>query len=263
MHFTDQLHRIIQIEKPVERIVSLVPSQTEFLCDIGLGEKLVGVTNYCVHPKNELKKISKIGGTKKLQIDKIKSLKPQLIIANKEENNKADINNLEKNFPVWISDIKTVEDACKMMEQLGEIFDKKIETDSILSTIKKNFLALNTKSSHTCAYVIWENPLMVAGAKTFINHLLNISGFVNVYEKKSRYPETTIDELNMLKPDFLFLSSEPFPFRNKHKIGFENALNCKVILVDGEMFSWYGSRMRLFPDYIAELQKNIDIQALK
>jgi ABC-type Fe3+-hydroxamate transport system substrate-binding protein len=116
MEYVDQLNRTVFLAQPPQRIVSLVPSQTELLYDLGLGEKVVGQTIFCIHPHSAFKKATKIGGTKKLQLDKIRSLKPDLIVANKEENDQSQIETLAQDFPVWISDIITLDDALDMVK---------------------------------------------------------------------------------------------------------------------------------------------------
>jgi len=253
--YIDQLHRKVEIPKNPERIVSLVPSQTELLVDLGLRERLVGVTKFCVHPKGLKKEKTIIGGTKNFHFEKIDSLKPDLIIGNKEENYKEGIEQLAGKYPVWMSDIYNLEDACQMMQGIGEITGTSKQAEALVQKILGDMDFISSAKG-TAVYLIWKNPLMVAGNDTFIDDMLDRAGFKNLVVE-TRYPELTSDDLKALAPDYLLLSSEPFPFRQKHMDEFAELLSdTKVLLVDGEMFSWYGSRMRFFSDYVNNKMMN-------
>ncbi len=158
--YADQLGRKIQINHPPKRIISLVPSQTELLFDLGLNDEVVGVTKFCVHPENKFKSITKIGGTKKLNMEKIRSLNPDLIIGNKEENEKEQIETLMKEFPVWMSDIYNLDDALNMMKALGKLVDKNKKALEMATAIKERFTnlekGLNGKEPPSAAYLIWK-----------------------------------------------------------------------------------------------------------
>jgi len=258
---TDQLGNSIQIPFPPNRIVSLVPSQTEFLFDIGLDKEIVGVTRFCIHPVEKVNSKAKIGGTKKFDIEKIKSLQPDVIIGNKEENYEEGIAELAKHFPVWMSDIFTLKDAYIMMDELGHITGRLPEAQALVTTLQDQFYILQSSAQisgagKSCAYFIWRKPYMVAAGNTFINHMLQVFGFKNVFEDMKRYPEINPMVLSELKPDYIFLSSEPYSFSEKYFEEFQAfAPGAKVILVDGEIFSWYGSRLLKAPAYYLELQK--------
>ena len=260
---TDQLGNTIEIEFPPKRIISLVPSQTEFLFDLGLDEEIMGVTRFCIHPVNKVAAKTKIGGTKKFNIEKIKSLRPDLIIGNKEENYRQGIEQLRADFAVWISDIFTLPDNYAMMGELGRITNKQREAENLIAAMQQGFSSLeNTmvkrKGESSCAYFIWRKPFMVAGNNTFINYMLGVFGFKNVFDGLERYPEINPEILKSQNPDCIFLSSEPYSFSEKHFDEFQAfAPNAKVVLVDGEMFSWYGSRLKLAPDYYSELYKHL------
>ena len=264
MDITDQLGNKISLSSAPKRIISIVPSQTELLYDLGLDEEVVGITKYCVRPKDWQETKIKVGGTKKLDLEKIKGLSPDLIIGNKEENEKSQVLELMKDFNVWMSDIKTLEDALNMIESIGKITGKdnkalKIENDirEQFSHFKLGALNLDIRNKRT-AYFIWRKPYIAAGANTFIGHLLSICGFENVFKLKSRYPEITIEEIQKANPSLIFLSSEPYPFRLKHIEEFKNICpDAKVVLVDGEMFSWYGSRLLYAPSYFERLLQNL------
>lgn len=248
MKFTDHLNRSIFLPKPPERIISLVPSQTELLVDLGLEEKIVGVTKFCVHPSHLKKSKTIVGGTKNYRFDVINSLKPDLIIGNKEENDQAGIEKLAGKYPVWMSDIFDLKDSLQMIFDLGEITGTKQKAQEIIARIEKSFVQPVVKKG-SCVYLIWENPKMAAGKNTFIDSMLSVAGFENLVEK-FRYPEITEETLINLSPEYLLLSSEPFPFVEKHFKAFQELLpNSKIKLVDGELFSWYGSRLLYAADY--------------
>lgn len=264
MKFTDQLQREIELPKTPGRIISLVPSQTELLYDLGLDKEVIAITKFCIHPMDWFRTKERIGGTKMLQLDKIASLKPDLIIGNKEENEKSQVTELMRTENVWMSDIKTLGDACEMIMRVGEVTGKKEKAQEIANEIEKRFSAFREKikaAPHkTVAYFIWKNPWMAAGNETFINHMLGICGFKNVFAKtKSRYPEVTLQELAAEQPEIILLSSEPYPFREKHIHELQEACpDSKIILADGELFSWYGSRLLKSPGYFSELLASLE-----
>ncbi len=229
--------------------MSLVPSQTEFLHGIGLNEEVVGITKFCIHPNDWFKSKTRVGGTKTVNFKKIEELQPDLIIANKEENTQFEIEELQKLYTVYISDIYTLEDSCQMMTDIGVMTNKQIETEKIVSNIKSNFEGLKQMNKRVL-YLIWRKPYMLAGQNTFINHLLNKCGLTNGFEdENSRYNEISSNQIAELNIDYIFLSSEPYPFKEKHIAELQKITNAKVVLVDGEMFSWYGNRLENFKDY--------------
>lgn len=242
MNFTDQLNRTISLSHPPKRIISLVPSQTELLVDLGLEDRIVGVTKFCVHPSGLRKKKTIIGGTKNYRFEVIDSLQADLIIGNKEENDQDGIEKLASKYPVWMSDILTVEDSLKMILELGKITDTQNKAEDMVNRLKMD-LNKPLPFKGTAVYLIWNDPIMVAGRETFINETLSIAGFKNLIQI-SRYPELKSKDLQALNPDYLLLSSEPFPFKEKHLTLFKTLLpNARVRIVDGELFSWYGTRL--------------------
>lgn len=264
MTITDQLNRTIEFDFPPKRIISLVPSQSELIWYLGLQKELVGITKFCVHPAEMFRSVKRIGGTKTVKFDEIQKLKPDLIIANKEENQQEQIEELCKHFPVYISDIYNVDDALKMIEQVGLITDRKNKSEELVSTIKEKHNLFKSKNSAVktkkrVAYLIWKNPYMAAGSSTFITNMLHECGFTNVFgNHKNRYPEINIEDLKKQNLDFVFLSSEPYPFKENHIKELQLHLpNTKIILVDGEMFSWYGSHLLYAFDYFEELIKKL------
>lgn len=262
LRITDQVGRIVQLNEPAKRIVSLVPSQTELLYDLGLNEEVVGQTLFCIHPKWAHQSKPRVGGTKTVKLDVIRSLKPDLILANKEENVKEQIEQLEQEFTVYISDIKNLADSYEMIFQVGLLTGKLQEALDLNHQIQASFDSLNSKSTkQKVAYLIWKSPLMAAGKDTFIDAMLQSCGFENVFEfNQGRYPETTIEELNHLNPDFILCSSEPFPFKEKHLEELSGSgLKAKMILVDGELFSWYGSKLAKAPVYFKALLNELHV----
>lgn len=258
--FTDQMGRLISFNFPPKRIISLVPSQTELLFDLGLEEELIGITKFCIHPPDKFKSKTKIGGTKKLDLDKIRGLNPDLIIGNKEENDQAQIEELMLEFPVWMSDITLFEEAIEMIGQIAELTGKKNAGLQITASIEKSFAELPQDQAFRkrVAYFIWKDPYMLAGKDTFINAILEKACFDNVVAM-SRYPAMSLSEIRELNPEHIFLSSEPYPFKNEHVVEFEAIFpDSKVWIVDGELFSWYGSRLRFTSDYLLQLLQKIN-----
>ena len=253
--FDDQLGREVILKGLPQRIVSLVPSQTELLYDLGLGDRVVGITKFCIHPKEWFDSKIRVGGTKNVNIDRVKSLQPDLILANKEENTQEDIALLETIAPVWISDINTLDDALKMIVSVGHMVGCEQASEKMMKEINHSFSKEKISLSLSALYLIWKDPNFCAGKETFINSMLEKAGFHNVCEAK-RYPE--LGTFDMTEPEFVLLSSEPYPFKEtdlaQFKLQFPKA---KVIFVDGELFSWYGSRMRLAADYFYNLQNEI------
>jgi len=237
--FYDQTGRTITMNKTPERIISLIPSQTEVLYDLGLDKEVVGITKFCVHPEIWFKTKTRVGGTKQLKMETIHQLKPDLIFANKEENVKEQVEELEKNYPVWIS------------QEMDFNFSQ-------LQTPSDRDVRGGIKYKPQTAYLIWQNPYMTAGGDTFIHAMMEAAGFENIFADKFRYPEITLEELSIADCQLLLLSSEPFPFKQKHIKELKPHLpNTKIILVDGEMFSWYGSRLIHAPGYFKTLRKTI------
>jgi len=254
--YTDQLNNKIKLISTPTRIISVVPSQSEFLWELGIRKELVGITKFCIHPNQMFNSIERVGGTKKLNIKKIRGLKPDLIIANKEENNQEEIELLQKEFNVWISDIYNFKDAFKMMQKLSIILNKENETQKLITDIKASLKPIkNIFKQKTVAYFIWNKPYMLAADNTYINFVLNYLGLTNSANKLQRYPEVDNDTLKKLNPDVCFLSSEPFPFKQKHVLELQQILpHSKIVIVDGEVFSWYGPRMLYLADFVKRVK---------
>lgn len=262
--FKDQLGTSHVFETTPKRIISLVPSLTELLYDLDLEENIVGITKFCVHPFHfkSTKKI--IGGTKKVHFEKIRLLNPDVIIANKEENTPEIVAELSKICPVWVTNIVTIDDNFQMIKDFGELFNKRVEAKKWIEKIE---FALNdfnkfmqTKSYHRVAYFIWANPYMVAGNNTYINEILKLNKFNNIYQnKEERYPEIIIQKMRIQgDPELVLLSSELFPFTDEHAFELGRFTHhAKTIFVDGEMFSWYGTRILKAFSYFRALQEKL------
>ncbi len=257
MVIQDQLNREIHLNKDPKRIVSLVPSQTELLVDLGLKEQLIGVTKFCVHPENIRTEKTVVGGTKTIKLDKIVALRPDLIICNKEENTEEIITQLESVAPVYVSDIITLADMfdfisacgklCNLISASQDLIQKiQIEITSLKAAIKK-------ESNMKVAYCIWKNPWMFVGEETFIHELIQLNNFENVFALEKRYPEVELSDEKLKEATHIFLSSEPFPFKQKNVTDLQALFpKAKVMLVDGEYFSWYGSRILKAINYFKE-----------
>ncbi len=235
------------------KIISLVPSITETLFDFGLTtDEVVGRTKFCIHPSDLGKNVEVIGGTKNLNIEKIRSLKPDLIIANKEENEKLQVEELMKDFKVWVTDIETLEDNQDFIFDLGTLLNKENLALDFNRKIASVFTDIKLSDSKKVAYLIWKNPYMTIGSDTFINEVLEKLGFENLFKNRKRYPEVSVEELK--NADVIFLSSEPFPFQQKHIDELQIELpNKEIVLVDGEAFSWFGTHLMKVADYLKEL----------
>lgn len=263
MTFQDQIGKTHTFISVPNRIISLVPSQTELLFELGLEQKIVGITKFCNHPYHFKSTKKTVGGTKKVHFEKIKLLQPDIVICNKEENTIEIVEELSKICPVWVTDIKTIDDNCKMISDFGQLFNCRIEAQKINDKLKfglNDFLNfIENKTLKKVAYFIWKNPYMVAGSDNFINELLKLNKFENVYDNGNRYPVIDIKQIqNNGNPELILLSSEPFPFKDEDlfEIG-RFTHHAKTVFVDGEMFSWYGTRVIKAFGYFKNLHKKL------
>ncbi|MDB5242059.1 MAG: iron transporter [Spirosoma sp.] len=241
-----------------KRIISLVPSQTELLFDLGLDEEIVGITKFCIHPVDRVKNKVLVGGTKTLNLDRIRELDPDLIIANKEENTREQIEELQRQYPVHVTDMTTLPDALGMIREVGTLVGKSREGEAMATQIERDLTPVYAASRPNVAYLIWRKPYMAAASNTFIDAMLMVAGFQNAFAHRTRYPEITPDDLQKAQPDLLFLSSEPYPFAEKHIAELQQICpSAQVLLVDGEVFSWYGSQLLRASDYFRNLRHQI------
>ncbi len=262
--FTDQIGTQHTFESTPKRIISLVPSQTELLFDLGLEDNIVGITKFCVHPFHFKTTKTIVGGTKNVKFNKIMALQPDIIICNKEENTLKIVQELSQICPVWVTDIVSIDDNLQMIHDFGQLFNKRTEAQKWIGKINfayQDFMQfIKDKPVKKVAYFIWANPYMVAGNYTFINEMLQLNHFENIYKsKEARYPEIEFKKIRLEgDPDYVFLSSEPFPFNDEHAFEIGRFTHhAKTVFVDGEMFSWYGSRLLKAFDYFKLLQSKI------
>lgn len=243
-----------------QRIVSLVPSQTELLYHLGIGHRVVGITKFCIHPEEWYRSKNRVGGTKRLKLNRIKALQPDLIIANKEENTRAEIEALAKDYIVYVSDVEDLRGALGMIEDIGELTETQEKAESISAEITNGFDRMATESWPTlrAAYFIWKDPWMSIGGDTFISKMMDLAQLENVFASQQRYPQFEMEDLVALKPEVLLLSSEPYPFKEKHIDLIRPYFpDTPIKLVDGEMFSWYGSHLRETAPYLRKLRKDL------
>lgn len=249
---TDQMGYRISLSETPRRIVSLVPSQSELLWELGLRDEIVGITKFCIHPEELFRNKTRIGGTKQLHLEKIRALKPDLIIGNKEENERVQVEQLREEFNVWMSDIFTLEDSLRMVTELGTICGKAERSAEITTAIRASMERIrNFFPPRRVAYFIWNKPYMVAAQNTFIDHVLSHLGLTNAFSGQSRYPEITNEDLLRVQPEICFLSSEPYPFKEVHAEELKRLLpQSEIRIVDGEVFSWYGTRLLHLENYL-------------
>jgi len=240
------------------KVVSLVPSITEALFDLGLTEnEVIGRTKFCIHPSEKVKNVSVIGGTKNINIDKIKALQPDLILANKEENVKEQVEALMDDFKVIVTNVENIEDNYYLLKTLGKLFNKEEKAQCFNLKIYEILNETKIQSSVKAAYLIWKNPYMTIGSDTFIHKIMDEIGFENIFKDRKRYPEITVEDLSDV--EVIMLSSEPFPFKEKHieelKAFYPDK---KIMIVDGEAFSWYGTHIAKCENYFKELIAEVE-----
>lgn len=241
------------------RIISLVPSITELLFTLNLNDEVVGITKFCIHPNDWFRSKTRVGGTKQLNIQRIRELNPTLIIANKEENTREDIELLQQEFTVHLTDISSLQDAFQMITTVGELTHRAQEASAVVQQLQPKFSDPPPQSTRKALYLIWQEPFMAAGTDTFIHQMMLWAGFSNVL-KETRYPVVSTDQIQQLAPEYILLSSEPFPFQEKHRVLIQQQFPASnVVLVDGEIFSWYGSRMLLAKNYFRQLNESLEI----
>ena len=252
----DQVSCEINFDSFPKRIISVVPSQTELLHFLGLEEETIGITRFCIHPNSWFRSKKRIGGTKDLHIEEIKSLQPDLVIANKEENTAEQVEAIRKFCPVWTSDISNLEEALDMIREIGRITNKANQGKNLAHKIQASFNTIPVmKSPAKAVYLIWKDPYMTVGGDTFIHHMMPFCGLENVFGKEKRYPAIGIEDIMEKSPQIILLSSEPYPFKEKHIDELTKQLpDTKIILVNGEMFSWYGSRLLASADYFRKIK---------
>ncbi|KIC00104.1 iron ABC transporter [Flavobacterium sp. KMS] len=259
----DQIGTSHSFETAPKRIISLVPSQTELLYDLGLEDKIIGITKFCVHPYHFKSTKKMVGGTKKVHYEKIRLLNPDIIICNKEENTKEIVEKLSEICPVWVTNILTIEDNFQMITDFGQLFNCRTEAqkwnDKLAFGLQDFKSYIKDKPFKKAAYFIWKNPFMVAGSDNYINELLKLNHFTNIYLDKGRYPEIELKKMRLEgDPDVVLLSSEPYPFKEEDAFEIGRFTHhAKTVFVDGEMFSWYGTRLLKAFSYFKQMHERL------
>jgi len=256
LHSTDQTGRSLTLARPATRIVSLVPSQTAWLHALGLESEVVGITRFCTEPESWHREKPKVGGTKDVKPERVSTLAPDLIIANKEENVRDQVEALRALCPVWTSDVNDLSSALQMMKAIGELVGKAELASALTEQVTQEFAALDGAFNPLrAAYVIWKDPWMVAGGDTFIHDMMRHCGLVNLFADVNRYPVTDLDEITEKGCDLILLSSEPYPFRDREKLLLASRFpKVRVECTDGRPFSWYGSDLLSAPARFRELR---------
>jgi ABC-type Fe3+-hydroxamate transport system substrate-binding protein len=234
------------------RIVSLVPSITELLCDLDLSEQLVGRTGFCIHPWETVKEIPKVGGTKDLKFDRIRELEPTHVVVNVDENRKEDAEALAEFVPnVVVTHPLGPRDNLDLYRQMGREFDREAEAEALCGRFEAALSRVGERPPLEVLYLIWKDPWMTVSSDTYISQTLSLFGWHTVpAASEERYPEIDIDGLEV---DRVLLSSEPFHFKPQHVEEVAALVpGAQVSLIDGEMTSWYGSRAIAGLDYLAE-----------
>lgn len=266
----NQIANKVHLRHISQRIVSLVPSVTELLHDLGLENQVVGITKFCTKPMRWRVQKTTVGGTKNIDIERIRQLNPTMIFAAREENVKEQIESLAQDFPIYICDIKKWEDALEMMGNIGAITGTSTQAASICGQVRNAVSSLQsfpTNNKPTVCYLIWRKPYMTVGGDTYISDMLELCGFQNVFSDTLRYPVVELEQIAASQCDFVFLSTEPYPFREKHFGEMKSELeyltktqklfSAEIMLVDGEMFSWYGSRLLPAVAYFKRLREQV------
>lgn len=247
-------------ELPYQRIISLVPSLTELLIELGLKDQVIGRTRFCIHPEEKVDEIKIIGGTKNPRLEDIISMEPDFILANKEENRKEDIEILQKYTEARVTEIDTIEDALLEISSLGNKLGVQENASKLVHSINELLDQRPECEPLSVAYFIWKDPWMSVGHDTYIHDVLQNWQLTNLYGNKTRYPKTTLDELAAKNPDVILLSSEPFPFKQKHMAQIREVCpSSKIELVNGEWFSWYGSRMKPAFEWLNSWRKELNL----
>jgi len=255
----------LPLKKPFG-VVSLVPSWTETLFSLGLTQReILGRTRYCVHPRTQVLSVEEVGGPRDPKVARIIEIDPDLIVADREENRQEDIAEMDRRWPVsrvFVGDPFSVTRALKHVEQLGWLLGCETRARQLVIEINSCLARVKRENRGKAAYLVWQDPFMAASRETYIGDVLTIFGYQNVLDRhvkddlglggETRYPAVSLDVLAYLKPQTIFLSTEPFPFEKKHADHLRSRLrdldsvfgeSVDIRIVDGEYFAWYGSRM--------------------
>jgi ABC-type Fe3+-hydroxamate transport system substrate-binding protein len=237
------------------RIVSLVPSITELICDLGLADQLVGRTGFCIHPWETVREIPKVGGTKDVLMDRVRALEPTHVVVNVDENLKEDAETLAEFVPnVVVTHPLGPRDNLALYRQMGEVFGREEEAERLCADFERAYerAAVGRGEERDVLYLIWRDPWMTVASDTYIAQTLALFNWRNQpFVGTARYPEVDLGDFAG-KVDRVLLSSEPFHFKEEHVAEVEGLVpGAEVSLIDGEMTSWYGSRAIAGLDYLA------------
>jgi len=238
----------------VRRLVSLVPSTTELLCALGLADALVGVTVYCVEPRDVVRTKTRVGGEKDPDLAAIRTLAPDLVVANIEENRREDVEALRAaGIEVFLTYPRSVAESLAMIRELGDVTGAAAAARALLAELEPLHAAVRRRlagrRATPCFYPIWREPWMTIGHDTYIHDLLATCGGANVFADRARYPTVSLDEVAARAPEVVLLPDEPFRFRRTHLRDFDAYTTMpavrdgRVLLVDGKRFSWHGPRL--------------------
>jgi ABC-type Fe3+-hydroxamate transport system substrate-binding protein len=251
----DDLNRCTRLEKPAQRIVSLVPSITETLFAFGAGQRVAGITDYCIRPAEGTAGKLRVGGAKNIRVEEIISLRPDLVIANAEENQKHQIEELEKaGIPVFVTFPRTVAGCLKMMRDVAILTGTEPAAEPAVSSIEaERFLQRSRPRASACRVLcpIWKSPYMSINRDTFVDSMIRESGGENIFaDDAERYPKFVLEDVARLQPDVIILPTEPYHFTESDIEDFEKiganvpaVRNGRIHIVEGELLSWYGPRV--------------------
>ena len=257
---TDARGCTLSLDTSPTRIVSLVPSQTELLAHLGLDDQVVGLTRFCERPERWRTNKTIVGGTKQVDLDTVRALDPDLILANHEENTADDVAALGDIAPVFVTEVKTVSGALDMIRTVGALTGTSDRTSTLVGRIISRFRALPDFPSLRAVYFIWRDPHMTVGGDTFIHDVMQWGGLQNLYGGQTRYPNVSPHALADQEPDVLLCATEPFPFHEKDAFTAElrdAAPDTPIEIVDGQPFSWYGPRLLDTPKYLRDLRERL------
>ena len=244
--------------------MSLVPSWTEAVFALGAGERIVGATDYCVHPAAALRQVARVGGTKNPAVDRIVALEPDWVIANREENRRRDVESLEaRGIPVWVTYPRSVAEALADVRSLGHALQTETAAEHLVAEVGEALLRARERAGASevrCLALIWKDPFMAVGRDTFASDLLRCCGGVNAIgdDAERRYPRLDLEGLCRLDPEVLLLPTEPYAFSARERnellgLDLAAARSGRIHVVEGELLTWYGPRMARAIDVFSQL----------
>ena len=256
--------RAFYFSEPPRRVISLVPSLTETLFDLGAGESVIAITDFCIFPPDLA--LPRVGGTKNPRVDEIRALAPDLVHMNLEENLRRHAEAIEGFAPVFVSEPKSVEDVIALIGQLGAMHEGRERAAELAEEMRAQLRAM-PKRAFTFACPIWKNPWMWCGGDTYVSRLVEAAGGTNVLAARERYPQLALEDVLAMKPDLMFLPDEPYPFSGEDAVGLRghavsgsmNPMTSKprnqltvIGPFPGHLFTWHGTRTTLGLRFLSE-----------